>query len=373
MLWPPHLFRLHAQASGASQDVTEATLAQAHAVQAKGLPAIISLRHLAALAAVPYKTLRAFVDRRGEPYRAFRIRKRKGGYRNIAVPCPALLRCQQWINGAVLQRVPSSRHSYAYDGRSPQHCAEQHLGCTWLLRMDVRRFFESISERQVYHVFFGLGYEPLVAHELARLTTRVYAEDAVRYRCRRWRSRAGYKIHVHPAMGHLPQGAATSPRLSNLVCREMDVEVAKRAGDYGAVYTRYADDMHFSALEGGSRARLLALSCEVSKVMGAFGMRSNASKLYIAGPGARRLVLGFLVDGVRVRVPLEVRRRLFLELYHLRKRGPVEHVRRLGFESPLGYRAHLQGRIWYYGRVEDSIRVGAQAEFDSVIWPLASQ
>ena len=125
-----------------------------------------------------------------------------------------------------------------------------HCGCKWLVKVDVMQFFESISERQVYRVFLRLGYEPLVAFEAARVCTRL-TNTGRRFTRHRWRNifaptRYSIEHYRSARVGNLPQGAPTSPMLSNLVVWHLDEELTQLAAVKGMVYTRYADDLLFS-------------------------------------------------------------------------------------------------------------------------------
>ena len=114
------------------------------------LPALLSLKHLALRAEVPYVSLRRFITRDGAAYRHFPIRKRAGGVRMISIPEPHLMKVQRWLSKYVLSLVPVHHNSFAfYPGSSIVECAARHCGAEWLIKLDVSGFFSSISELQV--------------------------------------------------------------------------------------------------------------------------------------------------------------------------------------------------------------------------------
>ena len=249
---------------GQRQGVPEATLSAATQVldhfysRYPDTPALLSLSHLAHRAQVPYWRLRAAVERAPYTYRHFTIRKRSGGGRRISVPHPDVMAAQRWITAHVLNQQAVHPASFAFrPGTSIVQCAARHTGSRWLIKLDITGFFEAISEIAVFRIFRSLGYEPLLSFELARLTTWT-ASSPFRYQYQEWKNYCRHtKIEPYKSrrIGNLPQGAPTSPMLSNLVMREMDEEIALMSRQTGLTYTRYSDDMTFSTRHCFDRRR----------------------------------------------------------------------------------------------------------------------
>ena len=152
-------------------------------------------------------------------YREFWIGKRKGGYRMISAPDKDLKAIQDTINHRVLSFV--NLHPAATGFRCKMSISDNvrpHLGKPYVLKTDIHDFFGSIRSLRVRKMFESMGYPPKIARVLAALC-------CVR-RC-------------------LPQGASTSPALSNIISYEMDKKLAALATEYNLVYTRYADDLTF--------------------------------------------------------------------------------------------------------------------------------
>lgn len=291
------------------------------------LTPVFTLKHLAHLTSVDYGFLRAVVSRTlPEPYRVFAIRKSRSepkaaAFRTICVPTPALMRTQRWIAKFILAHGRTHSASYAYaPGSSIVEAATLHCGCTWLIKLDARRFFESISEVAVYRAFRALGYQPLVSLELTRICTRL-EKTAFRWG-KRWRDDSS-KAHRIPAyqnflMGHLPQGAPTSPMLSNLCMVEFDAKVEAIAVKHGLTYTRYADDLCLSTSNKKfGRASARQAISQVQAAMAQHGLSPNSSKTRVCPPGSRKIVLGLLVDGERPRLAREFRANLRRHIHYL--------------------------------------------------------
>src|SRR3954447_11564863 len=115
-----------------------------------GARPVFSLKHLAHLTGTRYGHLRDVVSRHEpEPYRVFRIHKRslpgeQRRFRTIVTPSPWLMSLQQWMNENILQYAVPHQASVAFSkGDTIREAAAAHCGCEWLLKLDIRNFFES--------------------------------------------------------------------------------------------------------------------------------------------------------------------------------------------------------------------------------------
>jgi RNA-directed DNA polymerase len=223
-------------------------------------------------------------------------------------------------------------------------------------------------------VFHALGYERLVAFELARLTTRL-AESVSRYKQPQWLQRhpERYSIEAYRnrRIGHLPQGAATSPMLANLAMVECDRTLEELASAAGMTYTRYSDDLSFSTdASDFTRQSAERVVQGVYKVLGQVGLRPRTAKTAIISPGARKVILGLLVDGEKVRLTREFRRSLECHVHHICRHGPEVHARRRGFKSVLGLRRHLQGLLSHAAAIDQEFASSLRQQLSGVIWPV---
>jgi RNA-directed DNA polymerase len=246
-------------------------------------------------------------------YRSFHIPKRSGGYRTIFEPVEDLKRVQRLLLRKLLKRLASHTRAHGFErGKSTVTGALPHERKAVVVRMDVRDFFGSTKSARVREYFARCGWNL----EAAQLLTRLCTHE-----------------------GSLPQGAPTSPRLSNLVNFRLDARLNALARKCGADYTRYADDMTFSFASGGHE-QLAPLIRAVKKILREEGYELHMrKKLQIRRRNHRQLVSGLVVNE-RVALPRKTRRWL----------RAVEHRASRGLETTLtpaqleGWRA-LQNMI----------------------------
>ena len=383
-MWSSQRYRQEGIAKGLESQLIEDAIDQTEQVLSTGLelPSILSLNHLSERTGVGYEFLRSFVSRSPlpgvehcEPYHKFSIRKRSGGRRFIHVPHPKLLYVQRWINLHILKKVPVHSASQAFNGGcSIRKCAVKHCGSAWLIKVDVADFFDSVSEIQVYRIFRELGYQPLVAFELARLSTVATFWMSPRKRYPHWHSNS-VNSEIEPysqrLLGYLPQGAPTSPLLSNLVMRKPDAQLSSLAQDYGLVFTRYSDDLCFSSKDTGfGRKRSREVIFESYKILSQAGYRPRHRKTTIVPPGGKKVVLGLNVDQAMPRLQKSFKDRVRQHLYYLEKLGPIEHASARKFDSVWGLKSHVKGLIDFAKIIEPSYAMTCLNRFKSVDWPV---
>tara|TARA_R110001606_G_scaffold367790_1_gene523456 strand:+ start:6773 stop:7906 length:1134 start_codon:yes stop_codon:yes gene_type:complete len=376
-MWSSHLYKQDGTKIGRSNLLLEYSIEQIESVFEinEQLPSLLTLNHLSVRTGVSLQQLKLFVSRKSEDaYTKFSIAKRSGGRRFIKVPAIQLNRVQKWIHQHILSSVPSHRASYAFiKDKSIKDCAAQHCGARWLIKLDIVNFFESISEIQVFHVFNSLGYQPLVSFELARLCTIATPDKSPRIRSKNWHAIKKYKAiaeYDQLLLGYLPQGAPSSPLLSNLVMRSCDNKLSNIAKTYGLKYTRYSDDITFSSCSlEFSRNTAKEVIKETNKVLSKQGYLPHFKKAKVVPVGAKKIVLGLNVDGATPRLQKEFKDRIRQHLYYLKKVGPVEHVLERGFDSIWGFKSHLRGLIDYAKMIEPQYAERMLKEFNSIEWP----
>lgn len=334
---------------------------------------MLTLKHLAVRSGVQYREVRSFAKREHYFYHDFHIKKRAGGKRVISVPRISLKEVQTWIDQKILRPVGGSEYAFAFEkGKRVSDCAEKHLGCRWLIKIDLKNFFESISEIQVFHYLHSLGYTRLLSFEMARICTKAYKANSFKYHDAKWVNAVRrYSLYRDPRVGHLPQGAPTSPRLANAVVRKMDEEVATVIDPACMVYTRYADDLVISVhTTNFSKSSALDLVHKIYRILPKYGLRPNLQKTSISPPGARKVVLGLLVEGERITLPKEFRSRLECHLFFCVK-NPVDHAAHRGFQSVLGLKNHIEGLLAYVRESDSNYYTRLEARGLIPSWDLA--
>lgn len=371
----PQRYRSKGRREGISESVLNNALAAMERIRSADprITPVLTLRHLSYLTDIPFLHLRDIVGRRANNlYKFFYLKKRvpgRTGVRMISVPNVTLKELQRWIVDNVLHHTRAHPASYAFHPNSrPLEAAEEHCGCAWLLKIDLRDFFHSISEGRIAEVFSQLGFNKLLSFELARIVTVAVDRGGLRPDPdKRWPTIPHYQC-AHEGM--LPQGAPTSPMLSNLVMLRTDEILARLAEKEGMKYTRYADDLAFSCGSDKKLEDVRRFQRRVSGVLNKAGFRLNLRKTSIRGPGSRRIVLGMLVDGNEPRLAREYKDMVRLHLHYLTHpaHGPSGHAAARN-TSVSGIFHHVRGLIAWTQIVEPDFGEEALKKFESVNWP----
>jgi retron-type reverse transcriptase len=282
-----------------------------------GLPVLIEAGQLAAAMGISVGALRflSFARRTStvNHYRRFQIPKKTGGLRLISAPMPRLKRAQEWILRNILDRVAIHDAAQGFrPGRSIVTNAAPHAAAEVVVNLDVEQFFPTITYRRIKGVFQSLGYSEQVATILALLSSEPEVQEL---------ELDGQVYHVAGSERFLPQGAPSSPALTNIICRGLDARLARIAGDLGFRYTRYADDMTFSG-SGPARGNVNRLLSRVRHVIEQEGFRVHPDKTRILRRSRRQEVTGLVVNQ-RVNIPRATLRRFRAVLHQIERDGPA--------------------------------------------------
>ena len=218
-------------------------------------------------------------------YKQFKIKKKSGGYRQITTPrnqsFMLLLRYVNEIFKAVYS--PSDYAMGFTEQRSVATNANVHKGQNYILNIDLKDFFPSIEQPRIWKRLqlkpfnFPLPVANVLAGMCSMKETRTL-ED-------------GTKKDFYV----LPQGAPTSPIITNMICDTLDRRLAGLAKRFGLRYTRYADDITFSSMhnvyqkDGDFRKELI-------RIIQSQGFTINEKKTRLQKIGGRQEVTGIIVS-----------------------------------------------------------------------------
>ena len=152
----------------------------------------------------------------------------------------------------------------------------------------------------------------------------------------------------------MPQGAPTSPALSNIICYELDEMLFKLSVDNNGTYTRYADDLTFS-FNNITRENIVEFKRQVSHILIKCGFTLNTKKTRIIPPGARKIVTGLIVNGEKPTIPKDVRDKIKSDLYYCKKFGVVNHCEKNNYQSIIGFSNHMLGMISFVHAIDPKL------------------
>ena len=247
-------------------------------------------------------------------YQRFLIPKKAGGDRLISAPMPRLKRVQYWVLDNILAKMPVHEAAHGFTPeRSIVSNALPHVGREVVVNLDLKDFFPTLTWKRVKGKFRGLGYSEAVATVLALLCTEPDV-DAVEL--------DGQRLYARKGPRRLPQGAPTSPALTNLICMRLDRRIMGVATKLGFTYTRYADDMTFSA-SGEAAGKTGTLLKAVNDIITAEGFTVHPDKTRVMRRHRRQEVTGLVVND-RVAVPRDMLRRFRALLHQIETSGPAD-------------------------------------------------
>jgi RNA-directed DNA polymerase len=222
-------------------------------------------------------------------YTRFTIPKRDGTEREIWAPLPILKEAQRWILFNIVEKllVHGAAHGFLA-GRSIATNASIHTDSRIILKMDMRNFFPTVTYRRVKGIFRKAGYREQIATLLGLICTES-PREIIEHQDKK------YFVSLGPRS--LPQGAPTSPGISNAICLKLDGRLSGLAKKFGWRYTRYADDLTFSLPNNTKgKTNLGALCGCVKKIVADEGFLVHPDKTRVIRKGSSQRVTGLVVN-----------------------------------------------------------------------------
>jgi len=267
--------------------------------------------------------LKAAIQRiaNGEDYREFYV-ERYGRRRRIEQPVGSLEHIHQRICALLEGAIDDiSEHAHGFvAGRSIVTNASPHTGKAFVQTIDVKDFFESTTERLVIESFIALGVGEAPAEVLGALVCR---------------------------NGHLPTGARTSPAVSNLAMRSIDIQCQELALTDGLTYTRYADDLTFSGA-----AIPDSLVPYVRAMLRNLGYEINSKKLRLRRSGQPLFVTGLAITSPGPpKLRRSFRKKLRTQVYFSNMNGTQAQANFEGDDHDF-FKAKLTGRLHFANSID---------------------
>ena len=303
-----------------------------------------SLQNLAEFLGIAPSQLSFYSSRRGKErsYTTFLIPRRNGGERQIEAPTRTLKYIQRLIHES-LTRIYGPHP--AVHGFRPKKSivtnAKNHLGCQYILNIDLKDFFPSITYPRIRGRLVAPPYSlhEDVAHLIAELATNSH--------------------------GQLPQGSPSSPVIANIMAAGLDDELIRLSRSFRCRYTRYADDITISTsrremppqiarFPNASGTGQVILGDELIDSIERHGFQINNEKSRLQSYWTRQMCTGLVVNNNRVSPPRPYIRRLRALIYHWWKNGWQDAAQTLHskenrplFKNREAFENHVIGRIGY--------------------------
>jgi RNA-directed DNA polymerase len=220
-------------------------------------------------------------------YKRFYLAKKSGGKRLISAPMPDLKAAQYWILENILYKIQPAHQANGFvPERSIVSNAQIHVNKDVVINLDLKDFFPTVSFKRVKGLFQKIGYSSQIATILALICTEADVEQIA----------IDGKIYYSATSERcLPQGAPSSPAITNLICYKLDHRFEGMSKKFGFDYTRYADDLTFSAINEGKKL-VGQLLWSVKEVIKDEGFIVHPEKQKIMRKGFHQEVTGIVVN-----------------------------------------------------------------------------
>ena len=268
------------------------------------------------------KTLFSVSNSLSSHYKRVKIPKKNGSFRELSVPDEVLKKIQRAIVQKILVYEPISKYAQAYKtGASVQRNASHHVGKKKILKLDIKHFFDSILYSTVKDKCFPAERfsEPI----RILLSMLCYNREA------------------------LPQGAPSSPIITNIIMRDFDEKVGDFCRERNITYTRYCDDMTFSG--DFDEKPIIEF---VKAALFEYGYLLNSKKTTVVSSSGRQIVTGVVVNE-KLTVPAEYKAKIRQEVYFCKKFGVENHLEHIHYtKDKKAYLQSLLGRVSFVLQTE---------------------
>ena len=283
----------------------------------------------------------------------YRYQQRKkhstSALRLIEAPKAILKRIQQQIYKHILMPIPCHENTHGFRHKHDVISYTQpHANKQLLIKMDLQDFFPSIHIGRVIGLFQLLGYPYAIARILAGLCTHQtpgYISNSPLYR-----------------QSHLPQGAPTSPALSNLIAFNLDCRLSALSKKFHFEYSRYADDLLFSTNQI-SRKQQHHFIYWVEAIIHNEGFQLQQRKTRIRSQAQAQTACGIIVNQ-HINIPRREFDNFKALLYNCTRYGSASQ----NHNKHPDFKAHIQGRLAWFERINPEKSRKLRALFEKIQW-----
>lgn len=304
----------------------------------KKLPVIFDGKHLAALLGIKYSTLSYYVYQNTKFYKKFKISKKNGGFREIDSPSLNLKKIQKWILENILETIDVSQNAFGFrKNLSISDNAINHTHRKIVYNIDIKNFFPSISREDVFYIFYKLGY----TYEISYIFSKLLTND-----------------------DRLPQGAPTSPYLSNIKCEKLDKSLELFCQRINATYTRYADDITVSTNNSKSVKQDIKT---IKKIILKHNFNINFKKERLQKSNQMQEVTGLIVNN-GVKIKRQYKKEVEKEIYYCKKFGVTSHLKKTNQDHLSFYKEYLYGKVNFINSIEPDVADRYYRELEEINW-----
>lgn len=259
---------------------------------------------------------------------------------------------QSWILTEILNKLPTEPCAHGFiRGRNILTNALPHVGQDVVVNMDLENFFPTITFPRVRKMFHQLGYSQSVATVFALLCTECP---------RRTATYAGESYFVATGPRGLPQGACTSPAISNQIARRLDRRLQGLADKLGITCTRYADDITFSGGEALQTRIAYVMAC-VRHIADDLGFSVNEKKNRVLRRNTAQIVTGLVVNDKPT-----VSRSKLRQIRSMLHRAKTEGLEAQNREGHPNFQAWLDGYISLISMTRPAVAEKFRQQLDSL-------
>lgn len=377
MSFPFEQFIKSAKEQGKSQEFIEACVLYAEKLSFRKYPVIFSLEHLAILMGVQSNFLRILIgdskldfhsdyEHKYKRYNYFKLKKRSGAFREIMSPAKDLKYIQKWLLVNILEQYPLKDSCKGFRKNiSIYHNAKVHENSEIILKVDLLKFYDTITEKRVYGIFKSMGYIENLAYSLAKITTAKHRPSYWKDFDEKSKLILSNLVIEKPSI--LPQGAPSSPMLANIAASKMDYRFDELSKKMNFNYSRYADDLTFSIKTDGKLPPLKL----ITNIINDEKFFINRDKVSYMKKGSKQYVTGLTTTN-GVNVSKKYRKKISEHIFYCRKYGVNSHLEKRYKDFPnynsMKFYNWLYGHLCFMKSINEPASKKMLEDFNKINW-----